>query len=77
MTSTSSSITENNKEKESAAFKVYYRHKQSLIELKFTDNKMRVEEVITKCIEILTDTYMIKLNHNHTFYALYPAMKGG
>ena len=43
MTSTSSSITENNKDKDSNSFKVYYRHKQSLIELKLNDNRMRVE----------------------------------
>ena len=56
---------------------MYYWHKQSLIELKFTDNRMRVEEVITKYIEILSVTYMIKLNLNPTFYAMYPAIKGG
>ena len=45
--------------------------------MKFKDGSMRVEEVIIKAIDILSDTYMIKLNHNHIHYAIYPATKKG
>jgi hypothetical protein len=72
--STSSTISDG---KEGTPFKVYYRHNQTLVELKFNDSKMRVEEVIAKAIAILSDTYMIKLNHNYMHYALYPASKNG
>ena len=58
-------------------FKVYFPYNNSLIQLKFKDGSMRVEEVIIKAIDILSDTYMIKLNHNHIHYALYPATKKG
>lgn len=63
--------------KEPTPFKVYFRHNQSLIELKFSDSRMRVEEVILKAIDILSDTYMIKLNRNYMHYALFPASKSG
>jgi hypothetical protein len=56
---------------------VYYRHSQSTIELKFKDYRMRVDDVITQCIEQLSDMYMIKMNHNVLLYSLYPATKSG
>jgi len=77
MASTTSSSISNGKEKETTSFKVFYRHNQSMIELKFHDSKMRVEEVISQAIEMLTDTYMIKLHANYMHYALYPAVKSG
>lgn len=77
MSSTSSSTTSSGKEKEAVTFKVFYRHNQSLIELKFSDIRMRVEEVISRSIDMLTDTYMIKLNANFMHYALYAAGKNG
>ena len=38
---------------------------------------MRVWEVISKAIEMLAETYMIKMNANYMHYALYPAIKSG
>jgi hypothetical protein len=58
-------------------FKVYFKHNQSLIELKFKDSRLRVEEVIMQALEILADTYMIRLNPNYMHYALFPASKKG
>jgi hypothetical protein len=62
---------------ESTSFKVYYRHNQAQIELKFKDNQIRADQVILQAIEILSDHYMIKLNNNFLHYALYPANKRG
>lgn len=76
MSSTSSTIS-SGKDKETTSFKVYFKHNQALIELKFSDTRMRVEEVISKAIEMLADTYMIKMNTNYMHYALYPAIKTG
>jgi hypothetical protein len=59
------------------SYKVYFDNQGSLIELKFTDYRMRVEEVIFECIRILEDEYLIKLNNNVLHYALYPAQKNG
>lgn len=64
-------------ESEVIPYRVYYRHSQTVVELKFTDYKLRVEELIAKCIEELSDQYMIKLNGNYLHYALYPATKAG
>lgn len=58
-------------------FKVYFQYNNSLIQLKFKDGRMRAEEVIIQAIDILSDTYMIKLNPNHIHYALFPATKKG
>lgn len=60
-----------------SSYKVYYRHNQSTIEVKFNDNRLRVEEVIMQAIETLEDRYMIKLNNNYIHYALYPANRKG
>lgn len=69
--STNSTLSEN------GCFKVYYLHNQSMLEVKFSDCRLRAEEVIVQSIDILSDRYMIKLNNNYMHYALYPANKKG
>lgn len=70
-------IASTNSSSDSPAFKVYYRHNQSLIALKFKDSRIRVQEVITQSIDILSDRYMLKLSDNYLHYALFPANNRG
>jgi hypothetical protein len=58
-------------------FKVYYRHNQTLIAIKFHDTRLRVEEIIKESIAILSDQYMLKLSDNYLLYALFPANRSG
>ncbi len=63
--------------REGSPFRVYFKHNQTLIELKFSDHKMRVEEVIEKSIGVLSDIYMLRLNTNTQMYALYQSNREG
>ena len=38
---------------EASSFKIYFKHNQSILEVKLSDNKLRVDEVIMQAIEIL------------------------
>jgi hypothetical protein len=69
--STNSTFSDN------SSFKVFYKHNQSMIEVKLTNNRLRADEVIMQAIEILSDRYMIKLNSNYMHYALFPATRRG
>lgn len=63
--------------KDSSSFKVYYKHNHSLIELKFHDYSLTVQQLIAKAIEILSDTYMLRMNSNTDQYGLFPAARTG
>lgn len=72
-----SAIISSSSSTHSLAFKVYYRHRDTLITVKFRETQLTVEQVIQESISILMDRYMLKINQNYILYALFPANSKG